>query len=53
MARYLADRHLHLLRRALRERSLVDRLGRYFTPSVVEKILASGKATQLGESRDG
>jgi class 3 adenylate cyclase len=52
MARYLADRHLHLLRRALRERSLVDRLGRYFTPSVVEKILASGKATQLGESRE-
>lgn len=51
-AGYLSRRNVSLLRSALAERSQTDRLSRYFTPAVVEKILKSGKSLQAGTSRE-
>ena len=51
-AHYLSDRNLDLLKRALKERSLTDRLSRYFTPSVVAKIRQSPRSTQASQSRE-
>jgi adenylate cyclase len=50
-ASYLSGRNVRLLQRALAQRSLIDRLSRYFAPAVVEKILGSGETTQAGEAR--
>jgi adenylate cyclase len=51
-ASYLAGRNIRLLKRALAQRSLTDRLSRYFAPTVVEQILGSGQTTQMGEARE-
>jgi len=51
-AGYLSRRNVSLLRSALAERSQTDRLSRYFTPAVVEKILKSGEALQTSTSRE-
>ena len=51
-ASYLSGRNVRLLQRALAQRSLTDRLSRYFAPAVVEKILGSGQTTQTGEARE-
>ena len=51
-ASYLAGRNIRLLQRALAQRSLTDRLSRYFAPAVVEQILGSGQTTQTGEARE-
>ena len=54
MVRYLAQRHLHLLQRALKERSLVERLGRlkrFFSPQLAELIVAGGAEDPLKTHR--
>jgi adenylate cyclase len=51
-AGYLSQRNVGLLLSALAERSQTDRLSRYFTPAVVEKILRSGEALQTNASRE-
>lgn len=51
-AGYLSRRNVSLLQSALAERSQTDRLSRYFTPAVMEKILKSGKTLQTGVSRE-
>ncbi len=51
-ASYLSGRNVRLLQRALSQRSLTDRLSRYFAPAVVDKILRSGQAAPPGQSRD-
>jgi class 3 adenylate cyclase len=51
-AGYLSRRNVSLLRSALKERSQFDRLSRYFTPAVVEKILKAGDAPETGTSRE-
>ena len=51
-AGYLSQRNVSLLLSALVQRIQTDRLSRYFTPAVVEKILKSGEALQTGTSRE-
>jgi adenylate cyclase len=51
-AGYLSQRNVSLLQSALAQRIQTDRLSRYFTPAVVEKILKSGEALQTSTSRE-
>lgn len=51
-AGYLSRRNVYLLENAVAERSQTDRLSRYFTPAVVEKILESGESTHASNSRE-
>lgn len=51
-AGYLSRRNVTLLRRALDERRKIDRLSRYFSPAVVDRILRSGGETTASQSRE-
>ena len=51
-AAYLSRRNVALLRRALEERRQIDRLSRYFSPAVVDRILRSGSETPASRSRE-
>jgi class 3 adenylate cyclase len=51
-AGYLSRRNIDLLRRALEERRQTDRLSRYFSPAVVDRILHSGSGTPASQSRE-
>jgi class 3 adenylate cyclase len=50
LAGYLSQRNVTLLRSALAERSQTDRLSRYFSPAVVDRIM-SGEADDLLKTR--
>lgn len=47
----IARRSLVIARKYARERSLRDKLGRYFSPSITEHISANMDVTQMAESR--
>ena len=51
-AGYLSQRNVILLQNALTQRIQTERLSRYFTPAVVEKIFKSGEALETGTSRE-
>ena len=51
-AGYLSQRNVSLLRDALAQHSRIDRLSRYFSPSVVREILRGGIAAQASQSRE-
>jgi adenylate cyclase len=48
---YVPARNLALLRQALAEQHSRERLGRYFSPQVAERILSSRRLPGLGEKR--
>jgi adenylate cyclase len=49
---YATDRVVALVHRAVREETIRARLGRYFSPAVAAKIVASGASAQEGETRE-
>lgn len=49
---FVSGRNQALLRLAVREQIMRDRLVRYFSPLVAERIIASGAGTQEGEHRE-
>jgi adenylate cyclase len=49
---YATERIIALVHRAVREQTIRARLGRYFSPAVAAKIVASGAAPQEGETRE-
>jgi class 3 adenylate cyclase len=51
-AAYVSRRNVDLLRSALAQRNLTERLSRYFTPVVVQKILESGQSATSSQTRE-
>jgi adenylate cyclase len=49
---FVSGRNQALLQLAVREQLMRDRLVRYFSPLVAERIIASGASTQEGEHRE-
>ena len=49
---HLCDRVLSLVHRAADERAIRERLARYFSPEVADRLFASGASPQSGEHRE-